>query len=486
MATSVDVVRGHRHLVRAAGHRPGPSGLLTAGVVLAVGDTAGVAGGTLAVAGARYALPCTAVTVALAGAAGLYRPRLTMSVLDDLPRLLLVCGLAVAFNVTTLPWWAWGLSAGRPRTVPGPAAVLGAATAALVAVRVAAYAGLRRARCHGYRRRTLVVGTGDPAVRLTRTLRAHPEFGLEPIGCVFAGTSAAAGPGTGVARDAVVTPDAVVVPPPVGLLRDLPELVADHGARCVVFALSTAENRDVDPVAVLRAWGTRQCQVYVVPQMYEMYPVASGVEMIRGIPLIAPASGPSGRLGRVGKRVVDVVLSGSALVLLSPLLAACMVAVYLENGPGVLFRQVRIGRGGKPFTLLKFRSMRPADQAEADTAWSIAGDDRVGPVGRILRKTSLDELPQLINILRGDMSLVGPRPERPYFVNEFSSRYAGYGHRHRMDAGLTGLAQVNGLRGDTSIDERVLLDNHYIEHWSLWLDVKIALRTAAVLFKGDQ
>jgi lipopolysaccharide/colanic/teichoic acid biosynthesis glycosyltransferase len=183
------------------------------------------------------------------------------------------------------------------------------------------------------------------------------------------------------------------------------------------------------------------------------------------------------------KRCFDVLMAGTALVLVSPLLAACALAVRLEGGPGVIFRQPRVGRDGVVFDCLKLRSMRPADPNEAATSWSIASDNRVGPVGRILRRTSLDELPQLWNIVRGDMTLVGPRPERPYFVSRFSKQFHRYDHRHRVQAGLTGLAQVSGLRGDTSIADRARFDNYYIENWSLWLDVKILLRTVGeVLF----
>jgi lipopolysaccharide/colanic/teichoic acid biosynthesis glycosyltransferase len=129
------------------------------------------------------------------------------------------------------------------------------------------------------------------------------------------------------------------------------------------------------------------------------------------------------------------------------------------------------------------RSLRPADDEESATNWSVAGDLRLGPVGRFLRRTSIDELPQLWNILRGDMTLVGPRPERPHFVDKFSAEYDRYAHRHRVQAGLTGLAQVSGLRGNTSIADRARYDNYYIEHWSLWLDIKILIRTCAeILF----
>ncbi|WP_010301736.1 sugar transferase, partial [Streptomyces sp. SA3_actF] len=184
-----------------------------------------------------------------------------------------------------------------------------------------------------------------------------------------------------------------------------------------------------------------------------------------------------------GKRALDLALAGPALVLLSPLLLACALAVRLSDGPGVLFRQERVGQYGKTFTLLKFRSLRPCDDREAATRWNVAHDDRMSRVGRFLRRSSLDELPQLWNILRGDMSLVGPRPERPFFVAEFGRTYTGYRHRHRAPVGLTGLAQISGLRGDTSIEDRSRHDNYYVDHWSFWLDVRILARTALSLVR---
>jgi exopolysaccharide biosynthesis polyprenyl glycosylphosphotransferase len=180
---------------------------------------------------------------------------------------------------------------------------------------------------------------------------------------------------------------------------------------------------------------------------------------------------------RIIKRVFDIVVAVIALIVLSPVLTAAAVAVRIEGGPGVIFRQVRIGRDGKRFELLKFRSMRPANELESQTMWCVATDDRVGPVGKFLRSTSIDELPQLWNIFRGDMTLVGPRPERPHFVEQFSTQFDRYAYRHRVQVGLTGLAQVSGLRGDTSIADRARYDNFYIENWSLWLDIKIILRT---------
>jgi exopolysaccharide biosynthesis polyprenyl glycosylphosphotransferase len=183
------------------------------------------------------------------------------------------------------------------------------------------------------------------------------------------------------------------------------------------------------------------------------------------------------------KRVMDAVLAALALLAAAPVLALCALAVRVCDGPGVIFRQERVGLDGRSFTLLKFRTISPVDEHESATRWSVARDRRMSTTGSLLRRTSLDELPQLWNVLRGDMSLVGPRPERPYFVAKFSHTYPGYRARHRMPAGITGLAQVHGLRGDTSIEERARFDNHYIETWSLWQDVCIMARTAASLLR---
>ncbi len=180
---------------------------------------------------------------------------------------------------------------------------------------------------------------------------------------------------------------------------------------------------------------------------------------------------------------MDAVLAAFGLLLAAPVMAACALAVRLADGPGVVFRQERVGRHGRTFVLLKFRTLRPADAQESATRWNVSSDERMSRVGRALRRTSLDELPQLWNVLRGDMSMVGPRPERPFFVAQFSRVHPGYQARHRMPVGITGLAQVNGLRGDTSIEERARFDNHYIETWSLWQDACVLARTAGSLFR---
>jgi lipopolysaccharide/colanic/teichoic acid biosynthesis glycosyltransferase len=207
------------------------------------------------------------------------------------------------------------------------------------------------------------------------------------------------------------------------------------------------------------------------------------VDMVWGIPLARVRQAPFHTLGWPLKRIVDIAIASIATIIVAPLMLLVALAVRVETGPGVLFRQVRVGRDGYPFTCYKFRSLKPAGEQESQELWSVANDSRMGPVGRFIRAWSIDELPQLFNVLRGDMSIVGPRPERPHFVSKFADEYPGYHDRHRVPVGLTGFAAVNGLRGDTSIAERVEFDNLYIETWSLWFDVKIVIRTFTAVFR---
>jgi len=182
------------------------------------------------------------------------------------------------------------------------------------------------------------------------------------------------------------------------------------------------------------------------------------------------------------KRTLDFLMAGVLMLVLSPLIAVIAILVYLDLGHPVLYRQVRVGVDNVPFTLLKFRSMRSEEVSIQGQEWA-ARSARTTRLGRVLRTTSLDELPQLINVLRGDMSIVGPRPERPYFVSLFEEEFPGYSARHRLPGGMTGWAQIHGLCGDTSIEERLAFDNYYIENWSLGQDLGILVRTLRTMMK---
>jgi exopolysaccharide biosynthesis polyprenyl glycosylphosphotransferase len=274
----------------------------------------------------------------------------------------------------------------------------------------------------------------------------------------------------------------------VGASWDLDEAIARFKVEQVVVTFSTAPD-DV----LLRI--VRRCEdlgiaTAIVPRLFERMPAFTQMEHLGGLPLVAPRPAkPAGWQFRV-KYVLDRLVSAVALLVLSPLLIAAAIGVLLSMGRPIFFRQLRIGRDGRPFEMLKFRSMAVAEESpyeapDGDLApGGVEGEDRRTPVGAFLRKTSIDELPQLFNVLRGEMSIIGPRPERPEFVEDFEERIYRYRDRHRVKSGITGWAQVHGLRGRTSLADRAEWDNFYIENFTLWLDVKIALMTVRTLFRS--
>ncbi len=416
----------------------------------------------LSPAPARLEVAFVLLNVVLFAAAGFYRSRLTLSLLDDLPSLLgrtlaaaavVVCGGVVArggagdFDASLLRAGAFG--------------------AALVLLgRLIGYNVVRHFRAKGWvAHPTLVLGAGRVGGLLTATLASHREYGLKPIGFLD--------------DNPLLDADSRVVPV-LGGPAALAKVVVEYGVRDVIVAFgSLPESSMVD---IIRTCDRLEVEIFFVPRLFELQHGSRDVENVWGIPLFRlrrPAfQSPTWAL----KRVMDIVLSATALLMLAPVLAACALAVRLEGGPGILFRQERVGLDGRLFKVLKFRSIKPATETESQTRWNVAPSN-IGIVGRTLRASSLDELPQLWNILRGDMTLVGPRPERPFFVDSFTQTFPRYTARHRVPSGLTGWAQVHGLRGDTSIEDRARFDNFYIEHWSLWADLKIMFRTVGQVLK---
>jgi exopolysaccharide biosynthesis polyprenyl glycosylphosphotransferase len=378
----------------------------------------------------------------------IYRPRLRLSYLDDVPRA--VAGTCAGFGLAVAAIMLFGSNGDVSKLVIHDVLIFLAVAEPLRAIvfHVARW-GRRRFRRGD---RTVVVGDDLVARELLATMGDHPEFGLRPT--------------------ALVAPD------------DLATAIVQHRAGTVLLAsASAAESETVDSSIVAHQLG---CRLLLLPRMFELFHDAPDVERLRGYPLVRIPMDPTRRPSWLVKRSVDVVVAALCLALLAPVLTICAVAVLLETGRPVIFSQMRVGRGGRPFRIFKLRSVRPSHEPEGDSPWSVVGDTRVGPVGRFLRRTSLDELPQLWNVVCGDMSLVGPRPERPGFVEKFTASHARYWARHRVPVGLTGLAQVNGLRGDTSIADRARHDNYYIANWSLWLDVKIILVTVRELFRGTE
>ena len=322
----------------------------------------------------------------------------------------------------------------------------------------------------------LIVGGGLVTASLIARLQQVPDYGLRPVGVL----------------DSVPPTDGNVLGVPyLGTTADLEEAVRITRAEKLVIGPSPVPDEEL--VVVAQRALSLGLRVRVVPRLMDVVGRAAMVEHIGGIPLMTlhftdPRSGSFAI-----KHAVDRVMATVALAVLSPLFLALLGLVKLSSHGPAFFAQERMGRDGKVFRCLKFRTMRP--MARVDDGFELAlgsapggveGLDRRTPIGKFMRKTSLDELPQLLNVLRGEMSLIGPRPERPEFVEVFEMQVRRYGQRHRVKAGMTGWAQVHGLRGQTSIADRAEFDNFYIENWSLSLDVKILALTALTLLRPSE
>jgi exopolysaccharide biosynthesis polyprenyl glycosylphosphotransferase len=400
------------------------------------------------------------LTLTLNFTGGLYAPKLALSVLDEVPPIV-GRALVAAAVVTSLRV----VSGERVGTLLIGTGVVFACLA--VTGRAAGYVLVRQLRRRGMvSHRTLILGAGRVAGWVTDVMQTHPEHGLRPVGFLDG--------------DPLLNEDERAIPV-LGDMSQLASVLHEQNIRCVVVAFGS--DRESGIVDVLRTCDRYSCEIFFVPRLYELQAGGPGIDHVWSLPLVRLPRAPFRSATWRAKRAFDVVASATAIVLLAPVLAACAMAVRWRIGP-VLFRQRRVGLDGREFMLLKFRSLTPVDEGESASNWNISDDSRLTTVGRVLRATSLDELPQLFNILRGDMSIVGPRPERPFFVEEFKNRFPRYMDRHRVPAGLTGWAQIHGLRGDTSIEDRARFDNYYIENWSLWQDVKIILRTVAQVVRA--
>ncbi|HTW43654.1 MAG TPA: exopolysaccharide biosynthesis polyprenyl glycosylphosphotransferase [Solirubrobacteraceae bacterium] len=329
----------------------------------------------------------------------------------------------------------------------------------------------------------LILGAGIVGAQVARRLDGRPEYGLAPVGFLDEEPRSVVEVG---GRDL----------PILGTIDDVDETVRRTGATNLIVAFSTAADARVSRLV-------QHCQelgveVSVVPRMFDTINDRVGYDTVGGLPLLSfSAVNPKGVQFAL-KHVFDRVLASLTLIVCAPLLLCAALAVRISSPGPVFFKQSRVGRDGKIFSLYKLRSMRLPDEdallAEqgggaldfllaGDVApGGVEGEDRRTSVGRFLRRASIDELPQLFNVLKGEMSIVGPRPERPEFVELFRQDIARYGDRHRVKSGITGWAQVHGLRGQTSLAERVEWDNYYIAHWSLGLDLKILALTLTALF----
>jgi exopolysaccharide biosynthesis polyprenyl glycosylphosphotransferase len=355
-------------------------------------------------------------------------------------------------------------------------------TLGVLGVRALLAAGRRRALLQARSGQpALIVGAGAVGRRIARRLLADPTYGLHPVGFVDAASAEADLP-PGIDREPAL--------PVLGTTTELRNLAAATGARHVLIAFSPT-TRDDELGQMLRDCEQLGLDVSVVPRLFDAVNGNLLYQRVGGLPLMGLRPSSRSRIQLRIKRLIDIFVSATLLALGAPMLAAVALAVRLESPGPALFRQRRLGRDGQQYDVLKFRSMRGETvgdfaPAAGHAPGGVEGVDRRTRLGRFLRRSSLDELPQLLNVLRGDMSLVGPRPERPEFAVAFARDIHRYDDRLRVRSGLTGWAQVNGLRGQTSIEDRVEWDNYYIEHWSLGLDLKILLMTLAVPFQPGE
>jgi Undecaprenyl-phosphate glucose phosphotransferase len=336
-------------------------------------------------------------------------------------------------------------------------------TTAHAAIRLA----LRVARRRGFNlRHVLLVGTGDLAERVGRKMIAEADYGLHVIGMVAADPSEV---GNHVGPFDVV-----------GCVADLPGLAARTGADFVYVAFARADH-EAEREALERL-GDSTAAVRLVPDLSRMHTLNANVEDFDGTPVVLVTETPEQGWNSVLKRAFDLAVSAILLLLLLPLLVAIAIWVKLDSRGPALYAQERVGSNGRRFRMLKFRTMRTDAEAEGPQ-WSRADDPRRTRGGEILRRLSLDELPQLWNVLVGHMSLVGPRPEQPVFVDQFRASIPRYMLRHHVKSGITGWAQVNGLRGDTPLERRIEYDIYYIENWSMSFDMKILAMTVVRIFR---
>ncbi len=310
-------------------------------------------------------------------------------------------------------------------------------------------------------RHVLVVGAGRLGRAVVDKFLEHPEAGLRAVGFVDDASDKRRAEHRGV--------------PVLGTTADAARIVDERGVDTVFLALPLEAHRTM--LAVLKDVGRTVADVRVVPDLLQHITFRAGVEDLDGLPVVHLTQVPLTGWMSLVKRTLDIGISAGALAALSPVLAAIAAAIRLSDGGPVLYRQRRMGLDGRPFDIVKFRSMVVGAEEESGPTWASPDDRRRTRFGRFLRQWSLDELPQLLNVFRGEMSLVGPRPERPEFVREFKEKFPQYMLRHRVRAGITGWAQVHGWRGNTSLSKRIEYDLYYIENWSLSLDIKILWMT---------
>ncbi|MBU0704235.1 MAG: undecaprenyl-phosphate glucose phosphotransferase [Chloroflexi bacterium] len=315
------------------------------------------------------------------------------------------------------------------------------------------------------RERVLIVGTGDVGRMIFQKIQSNPGLGYQVVG--FVSTNGQHGAPLG----------AFIL----GQAGDLSPLINEHQVDEVIIALPEATHQEI--LMLISECERGKVTIRVFPDVFQIMASQVSISDLGGLPLLTVRDIALRGWRRVAKRLVDVAGAACGLILISPPMMLMAFLIKLDSRGPVFYAQERMGLDARSFKMLKFRSMQQ-DAEDHGPGWTVDGDQRVTRLGRFIRRVNMDELPQLINVLIGEMSLVGPRPERPVYVNQFRRSIPRYMDRHWEKAGMTGWAQVNGLRGDTSIAERTKYDLWYIENWSLLLDLKILIRTFFNLLKS--
>ena len=335
----------------------------------------------------------------------------------------------------------------------------------LVASRLVVRNTLREVRRRGYQQqKVLVVGDGSAARGVIYRVNRFPELGMRVVGVLMSET----------AQESTFEKQPVL-----GTYAQMVAVLKQHSVDLVVIALPRRQSMQAD--TLLELLKDETVDIQLIPDVFEYVTLGCEIEDFDGIPVVRVNDSPLEGWGFVAKRTTDVLVAGIALLLLSPVFLLLALLVKLTSRGPVFFEQERMGMDGRLFRMIKFRTMIADAEKQTGPVWASSEDARRTPIGTFLRSTSLDEIPQFWNVFKGEMSLVGPRPERPIFVEKFRTEVPHYMLRHKVKAGITGWAQINGWRGNTSLDQRIECDLYYIRNWSYWMDWKIMFMT---LWKG--
>ena len=317
---------------------------------------------------------------------------------------------------------------------------------------------LKYFREKGYNlRHVLIVGAGDLAKNLADKINLHPEIGFNIVGFL---TDHSDKVGQSVSGKKIL-----------GQLEEVQKIVREYKIDQLFIALPRHAHDRLEKV--ISYLGEEFVDIKVVPDLLQFMRINPGIEDMDGLPIVSLSEGPLYGWNKLFKRFADILASLIMLIVMSPAITIIAIAIKLTSKGPLLYNQERMGFSGRHFTMYKFRTMFEDAEKKTGAIWARKDDSRTTSIGKLLRKTSLDELPQFFNVLKGDMSIVGPRPERPVFVKDFKKSVYQYMLRHKMKAGITGWAQVNGWRGDSSLEKRIEYDLYYIENWSFLFDLKI-------------